>query len=671
MTALLLAGAVSATHYPDESTLREQLVSALTNRRARIQLLTGPLGCASSALLASVATALREKGYRVLPVAAVVGLEQLPYGALGPSLAAIAPDAPGPEQALHRLYAEAAPARSRIVLVIDNIPLLDRASAGVVAQLVRIYGLTAIAAAHTRRSLPDALADLAAEGLVDEIPLGLTVSDDDFEERLGPTVVRAVESLTPPCRTFIQILATLGPLPLECTTTAIIDQLEDAGLVVRSRDGTVRLPHEGAARVVRKHFAIREHSPEDLAELVRDISPSPTVRAQTAQLVGYYYAVELRRPDIAAQFGEHVTAGGDHLEHALGEPLETWRSMIGVLAAESAPHPPDPIQAVIRGHQRVVVSMMRAEIANGLNAVEETRRLVEVVGPTAPSGTVIPDVGEYVLTALAGRASELAGLESAARVDGRLPPLWETAIAYFRLRSSSDLSDTRILARSAFTRLEWHEFFGSRAIAAGIWATAAARLGLPREARHVLGQLNRETRPWSLVELQAAEAEAWLLIADGDPVRAGEVLKAALDRAADTGCWGFGTVAATTGIQLGCASSTLNFLRTAATESPESIAPLALEFATATLSRDENSRVTAETRLREAGFLPAAATHASGGLSPREYEIASAAASGETSRSIAERLGLSHRTVETHLQNAYRKLGVTSRRQLAEVFEPR
>src|SRR5690606_24198745 len=204
-------------------------------------------------------------------------------------------------------------------------------------------------------------------------------------------------------------------------------------------------------------------------------------------------------------------------------------------------------------------------------------------------------VGEYVLTALAGRASELAGLESAARVDGRLPPLWETAIAYFRLRSSSDLSDTRILARSAFTRLEWHEFFGSRAIAAGIWATAAARLGLPREARHVLGQLNRETRPWSLVELQAAEAEAWLLIADGDPVRAGEVLKAALDRAADTGWWGFGTGAATSGIQLGCASSTLYFLRTAATESPESIAPLALEFATATLSRDENSRVTAET----------------------------------------------------------------------------
>ena len=56
-------------------------------------------------------------------------------------------------------------------------------------------------------------------------------------------------------------------------------------------------------------------------------------------------------------------------------------------------------------------------------------------------------------------------------------------------------------------------------------------------------------------------------------------------------------------------------------------------------------------------------------LTPREREVAAMAAAGSTSRTIADSLGLSQRTVETYLQNAYDKLGVSSRAALAAALE--
>ena len=49
-------------------------------------------------------------------------------------------------------------------------------------------------------------------------------------------------------------------------------------------------------------------------------------------------------------------------------------------------------------------------------------------------------------------------------------------------------------------------------------------------------------------------------------------------------------------------------------------------------------------------------------LTPRERDIATLAAQGVSSKDIADRLFLSVRTVNNHLQNVYSKLGVGSRR---------
>lgn len=64
-------------------------------------------------------------------------------------------------------------------------------------------------------------------------------------------------------------------------------------------------------------------------------------------------------------------------------------------------------------------------------------------------------------------------------------------------------------------------------------------------------------------------------------------------------------------------------------------------------------------------------TDASGGLpvvSPREEEVLALLADGLTDREIADRLGISPRTVETHVGSLLNKLGVRNRAQAARAY---
>lgn len=49
------------------------------------------------------------------------------------------------------------------------------------------------------------------------------------------------------------------------------------------------------------------------------------------------------------------------------------------------------------------------------------------------------------------------------------------------------------------------------------------------------------------------------------------------------------------------------------------------------------------------------------GLTMREREILSLLANGETTKELAQKLGVSPRTVQKHLQRIYAKLGVNGR----------
>ena len=55
-------------------------------------------------------------------------------------------------------------------------------------------------------------------------------------------------------------------------------------------------------------------------------------------------------------------------------------------------------------------------------------------------------------------------------------------------------------------------------------------------------------------------------------------------------------------------------------------------------------------------------------LTPSELRVAELAAAGGTNREIAQTLFVTEKTVETHLGRAFRKLDISSRRQLPEVL---
>jgi DNA-binding CsgD family transcriptional regulator len=57
-------------------------------------------------------------------------------------------------------------------------------------------------------------------------------------------------------------------------------------------------------------------------------------------------------------------------------------------------------------------------------------------------------------------------------------------------------------------------------------------------------------------------------------------------------------------------------------------------------------------------------------LTPSERRVVDLAAAGGTNRQIAQTLFVTEKTVETHLGRAFRKLDISSRRQLPDVLAP-
>jgi DNA-binding CsgD family transcriptional regulator len=75
------------------------------------------------------------------------------------------------------------------------------------------------------------------------------------------------------------------------------------------------------------------------------------------------------------------------------------------------------------------------------------------------------------------------------------------------------------------------------------------------------------------------------------------------------------------------------------------------------------------TELNAAGVRPRTeALSGPASLTAKERKVAALAAEGQTNRDIAQTLYVTPKTVEVHLTNAYRKLGIRSRRELSEAL---
>ena len=86
--------------------------------------------------------------------------------------------------------------------------------------------------------------------------------------------------------------------------------------------------------------------------------------------------------------------------------------------------------------------------------------------------------------------------------------------------------------------------------------------------------------------------------------------------------------------------------------------------------RDETRRELRKLGARAEPRGPAAAEECGvGALTKRELEIATLATDRLTNREIAAALFLSEKTVESHLRHIFRKLGVSSRVEVARAIE--
>ncbi|WP_217997681.1 helix-turn-helix transcriptional regulator [Gordonia soli] len=89
----------------------------------------------------------------------------------------------------------------------------------------------------------------------------------------------------------------------------------------------------------------------------------------------------------------------------------------------------------------------------------------------------------------------------------------------------------------------------------------------------------------------------------------------------------------------------------------------------AEMARHATAGALTRRRRRTPGRLPALAPRDADPLTPRERETADLAGRRLSSAEIADRLGVSVRTVDNHLGAVYRALGITSRRELIAMAE--
>ena len=308
-----------------------------------------------------------------------------------------------------------------------------------------------------------------------------------------------------------------------------------------------------------------------------------------------------------------------------------------------------------------------------------------------------------------GEAVELAerGYELASRGG---PPLGRTWFAV-------GLGRAALLAGRPRTARRWLSegvvlsmgsgFDGPHRLQLSLLATAQAWLGDLDGANESLAEL--DATPWAAFrEFEHDLGRAWTAAISGDPVRARETVADCAERAGAAGQLATEAALLHHLVRLGDPERAGPRLDELAGTCEGMLVPLYAEHARALVRRDAGALDAVSVRFAELGLLLVAAESANSAadahrraldqraanaaqvmsrtlagrcegastpglvavsslvaLTAREREIGTLAAAGLASREIAERLFLSPRTVENHLQNVYAKLGVRSRNELA------
>ncbi|ANZ35671.1 hypothetical protein BBK82_05840 [Lentzea guizhouensis] len=728
-------------------------------------IVAGPAGVGKTRLLDEVACDVRLR--------ATAAMSAIPLGVMAPLLPSMDPSP------LVMLTAAREALRGRVV-VVDDVHLLDDASAGLLHLLVTHREAVVVATLRSGERAPDPVVALWKDELLPRIelePLGRAAVVEVLETVLGGAVESATaERLWTATAGNMLLLREMhfaaqwvshdgvwsldGPLPLSARLVELIESHlaavsdEDRrvlellafgepldlpaaesldGLVVVSDDG-LRLAHPLYGEVLRAQcppLRKRNHQ-RHLASVLDDPLRVAVLRLDSGTADDSELLLTAAR--LACATGSLSLA--ERLARAawsVGGGVEAGRLFAEVLVFSERPEEAEEVFAMVAtDDDPVEVLAVRAmNLGWGLGRSEEAAALVEM---SAVRANLLFDAGKYddVRAVLNGDDPEEAAVLALVdvvqgRYAGPFPliaprpsiPLGTETVRtaeVFVLATHGELLSAERLAREALAGCaEWNSMRSTWLVSLGSITQALGRL---EEARSLLREA-RPARPFArlcvlaCVEAQLGNdarellAEAERLVPQGlVPHRSGLWLAriwaggaSPFDAAAEVRTRGEHAAEALLlheAVRLGHAGEAAGRLRELAETTTGLLVPLYARHAEALVRGDSAALAEVASEFEAAGMVllaaeaaaesgdralfgrligscegartPALALMTAPELTRREREVAGLAARGMTNREIAEALVISVRTVDNHLSNAYGKLGIATRAELAETL---
>jgi DNA-binding CsgD family transcriptional regulator len=355
------------------------------------------------------------------------------------------------------------------------------------------------------------------------------------------------------------------------------------------------------------------------------------------------------------------------------------------------------------------------QIAVGLDVAE--RPLADARPGDASEGLGVLILARCMLLTYGGRLDEAAELAAICRdlaaaggdddgVGAFLQVLSAVAL------SAGDAATALALGDASARLLVSHDVYGMGRNLLAVRMHAAALLGLLDVARALLVELDAHDPRPTMFTGEETRARAWLDVAEGRTTAAIARMEAGAETYAAAGRVVREATSLHDLVRLGHAKHVVDRLEELALTSDSLVVELQAEHARAAVGDDADQLSAIAARWSDAGFFllaaeaaaQAGAAHAQAGrssaaaaagarsrealafcpgvstpalslagptanLTRREKEIAGLAARGLSDREIADSLVVSIRTVNAHLYNAYSKLGIDGRADLASVLE--
>jgi DNA-binding CsgD family transcriptional regulator len=492
----------------------------------------------------------------------------------------------------------------------------------------------------------------------------------------------------------------------------------EAALAARLSDPTVEseLVAHAALVAASAQSALGGDPAQTEAAFVRaaDLAIDPEGRARVEVRWGQHTALREVDPARAARRATALLPELGPAAALLTGDLAKWRLMAGDAGALETPFAPhdgaDPGAALNSAIGMAMMATMAGRVVEARAAVDTGRPLADRFAAVQPFAGGLLDLSAFLVHVAEG---DIAAARAFAEQRRREPfsdaaGVWSYALAIVDLHAGRP-DDALPLALLAVDQLRWRDFTGLLGPAIALAATAHAQCGETDRALALLATLQPAQRDDVKVVLQEAEARAWVAVTADDADAAVGMLLPAVQRGVELGHLLLAALTASVAMQLGGATEVRPLLEAASSASGAPLIARAAQLAAALDDRDAARVVALVDEVVAAGLVATAhaaleavadmpgedrmlerrarvraaelglsvtrgrsirSSRKEAGLTEREWIIAQAAARRERSREIAERLGLSVRTVDNHLASVYRKLGISGRAELeAELRE--